>query len=104
MRRFSRNLAGAQLISEPPLPDCAVRRPAGHSLFGGFLGLLQAGASLGKTTVYSWLDDRSPTMGAAIAFYTVFSLAPMLVIVIAVAGFVFGREAAEGALRAGYAC
>jgi membrane protein len=37
-------------------------------------------------------------MGAAIAFYTVFSLAPMLVIVIAVAGFVFGQEAAEGAL------
>ena len=37
-------------------------------------------------------------MGAAIAFYTVFSLAPMLVIVIAVAGLVFGREAAEGAL------
>jgi membrane protein len=37
-------------------------------------------------------------MGAAIAFYTMFSLAPMLVIVVAVAGFVFGREAAEGAL------
>jgi membrane protein len=37
-------------------------------------------------------------MGAAIAFYTMFSLAPVLVIVIAVAGFVFGREAAEGAL------
>lgn len=37
-------------------------------------------------------------MGAAIAFYTMFSLAPMLVIVVAIAGFVFGREAAEGAL------
>jgi membrane protein len=47
---------------------------------------------------HSWLDDRAPTMGAAIAFYTMFSLAPMLVIVVAVAGFVFGREAAEGAL------
>src|SRR5215469_5092786 len=44
------------------------------------------------------LDDRAPTIGAAIAFYTMFSLAPMLVIVIAVAGFVFSREAAEGAL------
>jgi len=49
-------------------------------------------------TVYSWLDDRAPTIGAAIAFYTMFSLAPMLVIVIAVSGFVFGQEAAEGAL------
>ena len=37
-------------------------------------------------------------MGAAIAYYTVFSLAPMLVMVIAVAGLAFGREAAEGAL------
>jgi membrane protein len=37
-------------------------------------------------------------IGAAIAFYTMFSLAPMLVIVIAIAGFVFGQEAAEGAL------
>jgi membrane protein len=32
-----------------------------------------------KKAVYSWLDDRAPTMGAAIAYYTVFSLAPMLV-------------------------
>src|SRR6516225_6119769 len=59
---------------------------------------LQRWASLAKTTVYSWLDDRAPTIGAAIAFYTMFSLAPMLVIVIAVAGFVFGQDAAEGAL------
>jgi membrane protein len=35
--------------------------------------------SLCKKAVYSWLDDRAPTMGAAIAYYTVFSLAPMLV-------------------------
>jgi membrane protein len=37
-------------------------------------------------------------MGAAIAYYTVFSLAPMLVMVIAVAGLAFGQKAAEGAL------
>src|SRR6202047_5606070 len=54
--------------------------------------------SLCKTAVYSWLDDRAPTMGAAIACYTVFSLAPMLVMVIAVAGLAFGQKAAEGAL------
>ena len=54
--------------------------------------------SLCKTAVYSWLDDRAPTMGAAIAYYTVFSLAPMLIMVIAIAGLAFGQKAAEGAL------
>jgi membrane protein len=59
---------------------------------------LQGWVSLCKKAVYSWLDDRAPTMGAAIAYYTVFSLAPMLVMVIAVAGLAFGQKAAEGAL------
>src|SRR6202047_4557248 len=52
----------------------------------------------GEKAVYKGLDDRAPTMGAAIAYYTVFSLAPMLVMVIAVAGLAFGQKAAEGAL------
>ena len=51
-----------------------------------------------KKAAYGWLDDHAATMGAAIAYYTVFSLAPMLVMVIGVAGLAFGREAAEGAL------
>src|SRR6266571_525804 len=59
---------------------------------------LQGWVSLCEKAVYSWLDDHAPTMGAAIAYYTVFSLAPMLVLVIAVAGLAFGRQAAEGAL------
>jgi membrane protein len=45
-----------------------------------------------------WLEDRAPSMGAALAYYTVFSLAPILILVIAVAGLAFGRQAAEGAL------
>ncbi len=44
----------------------------------------------------SWVDDYAPSMGAAIAYYTVFSLAPLLVIVIAIAGALFGREAVQG--------
>jgi membrane protein len=44
----------------------------------------------------AWNDDYAPSMGAAIAYYTVFSLAPLLIIVIAVAGLVFGPEAARG--------
>src|SRR5438128_2188919 len=59
---------------------------------------LQGWVSLCKKAVYSWLDDCAPTMGAAIAYYTVFSLAPMLFMVIAVAGLAFGQKAAEGAL------
>ena len=52
--------------------------------------------SLAKKSVAAWSDDYAPSMGAAIAYYTVFSLAPLLLIVIAVAGFVFGREAVQG--------
>ena len=52
--------------------------------------------SLLKTTLFEWLDDQAPTLGAALAYYTVFSLAPLLVITIAIAGLVFGGEAAQG--------
>ena len=48
----------------------------------------------------SWSNDYAPSMGAAISYYTVFSLAPLLVIVIAAAGAVFGREAVSGAIVA----
>lgn len=42
------------------------------------------------------LTDRLPQMGAALAFYMTFSLAPTVVVVVAIAGAVFGRQAAEG--------
>ncbi len=51
---------------------------------------------LGKESVAAWQDDRASSMGAAIAFYTTFSIAPLLIIVIAVAGFVWGEEAVRG--------
>ena len=51
---------------------------------------------LGKKAVMAWVDDLAPSMGAAISYYTMFSLAPLLVIVIAVAGAIFGREAVQG--------
>jgi membrane protein len=44
----------------------------------------------------AWSNDYAPSMGAAISYYTVFSLAPLLVIVIAIAGAAFGREAVQG--------
>ncbi len=43
-----------------------------------------------------WKSDNSSTLAAALAYYTLFSLAPLLLIVIAMAGILFGREAAEG--------
>ncbi|WP_086920416.1 YihY/virulence factor BrkB family protein [Variovorax sp. JS1663] len=49
-----------------------------------------------RQSVNAWIDDYAPSMGAAISYYTIFSLAPLLVIVIAVAGALFGREAAQG--------
>jgi membrane protein len=49
-----------------------------------------------KATVSSWSADYCPSMGAAISYYTLFSIAPLLLIVIAVAGMVFGAEAARG--------
>jgi membrane protein len=44
----------------------------------------------------NWIADYAQSMGAALAFYTVFSIAPLLLIVIAIAGFFFGEEAARG--------
>jgi membrane protein len=43
-----------------------------------------------------WLDDGAPQLGAAVAFYAVFAMAPLLVVAIAVAGLVFGEDAARG--------
>lgn len=53
-----------------------------------------------KKSVTAWIDDYAPSMGAALAYYTVFSIAPLLIIVIAVAGFVFGQEAVQGEIAA----
>jgi membrane protein len=53
-------------------------------------------AALARDTVAAWIDDYAPSMGAALAYYTMFSIAPLLLIVIAVAGLVFGEQAARG--------
>ena len=49
-----------------------------------------------KATYSEYSKDKVPRMGAALAYYTIFSLAPLLVIAIAIAGFVFGAEAVQG--------
>ena len=55
---------------------------------------------LTKQSVNSWSDDYAPSMGAALSYYTLFSIAPLLLIVISVAGLFFGDEAVRGVVFA----
>ncbi len=49
-----------------------------------------------KTAGSQWLDDKASLLGAALAYYTIFSIAPLLVIAVAVGGLLFGQKAVEG--------
>jgi membrane protein len=51
--------------------------------------------SIAYQAISAWLDHDAASMGAALAFYTLFSIAPILVIALAVAGYVFGPQVAE---------
>ena len=53
-----------------------------------------------KQVATAQLDDYVPSMGAALAYYTMSSLAPLLLIVVAVAGLLFGEDAARGEIQA----
>jgi len=57
-------------------------------------------ADLAKRSVRGWIDDNAPTMGAALAFYALLTLAPLLLVVLGVAGYVVGRDEAYNALVA----
>lgn len=52
---------------------------------------LKAFGNLLRETFQEWTDDKAPRLAAALSYYTVFSLAPLLIIAIGVAGFVLGR-------------
>ncbi len=67
--------------------------PEGYVRTGRMLAVL--GRSLG-----AWIDHRASSKGAALAFYTLFSLAPILILAIAAAGYFFGAEAAQGEIIA----
>jgi membrane protein len=57
---------------------------------------LAAWWQLSKDAVAAWVDDYAPSMGAALSYYSLFSMAPLLLIVTSIAGLVFDREAARG--------
>jgi membrane protein len=58
----------------------------------------KAGWPLLKETVKEWQQDDVMELGAALAYYTIFSLAPLLFIAIAIAGLAYGRDAVQGRL------
>lgn len=63
------------------------------------MGILRAAKTLGALLAKAfseWTEDRASQYGAAMAYYTFFSLAPLLILAIALAGVFFGVEAAEG--------
>jgi membrane protein len=55
-------------------------------------------ASLLKRTASEWIDDNAPSRAASLSYYTIFSLAPLLLLATAIAGLVFGRQAISGEL------
>ena len=57
------------------------------SFFGNSFGLL-------KQTFSEWLEDKAPQLGAALAYYTVFSLAPLILVLLAIVGFIFQNDPA----------
>lgn len=60
------------------------------------MGKLKAVGSVVKQSFSEWSNDKCPRLGAALSYYTIFSLAPLLLLVVSIAGLAFGRDAAEG--------
>ena len=59
-----------------------------------------AAVRLFLATCNAWSDDHASRLGAALAYYSVFSLGPLIIIAIAIAGIFYGKDAASGALYA----
>jgi membrane protein len=58
--------------------------------------LLETLTDLLRQAGVAWLADNAPRFGAALAFYTLFSLAPVLIVAVTIAGIAFGEKAAQG--------
>jgi hypothetical protein len=58
----------------------------------GDKSLLSYSVRLLMTTFRRWLEDKAPQLGAALAYYTVFSLAPMVLVLLAVFGLIYGNS------------
>ena len=78
------------------MPDAQASATIPEPEPGQLVPNLRALGSLLKAAGVAWVNDRAPSMGAALAYYTLFSMAPLLLIAISVAGAVFGIDAARG--------
>ena len=85
----------SRLTQPKASPASAYTRPRSGK---GFLRLLKAGFTILQEAALKWFADDAMTAGAAIAFYTIFSLGPVMLVVLAIAGTVFGEQAAQGAI------
>lgn len=83
--------AGGRPVATPPL-HLFYSDPR----FRSSMKYLTTAWGLTKQTFKEWSDDKAPRLGAALSYYTVFSLAPVLILVISIAGLAFGKDAAEG--------
>ena len=77
---------------KPPQPNAS--RHTGRSSWL----LLKALPRVFRQASSEWINDNAPRLGASVAFYTLLSLAPVIVIAVAVAAVVYGQEAAQGRL------
>jgi membrane protein len=92
---------GKIMVGREGMHSVPTNRPPRRSILDflrAVTGALNPSAAwlLFKEAGSAWVADNAPSLGAALAYYTIFSLAPVLIVVIAVAGLAFGREAAEG--------
>src|SRR6266567_5686828 len=87
---FKGTRAGSRLLKQK---HAAMFLPREVRMFAGIWRML-------KETVLAFIEDEALSRGAAIAFYTVTSIAPVLLIVIAIAGLAFGQDAAQNAITA----
>ena len=60
------------------------------------VSLFKALTLLFSRAAHAWFDNNAPTLGAALAFYTLFSLGPVLITAVSVGEIVFGQQAAQG--------
>jgi membrane protein len=80
--------------SKPPQPNASRNASRSPRL------LLNAAARMFRQASVEWVNDNCPRLGASVAFYTLLSVAPVIVIALALAAVVYGQEAAQGRLAA----
>jgi membrane protein len=58
--------------------------------------MLRTAYQMLKETVSQWIDDKASSRGAALAYYSMFAIAPIIILAVSLAGLIFGEDAAQG--------